>query len=239
MTNPWLRVYRPAARPRVRLVCFPHAGGTANFFRPWAAALPSDVELHAVCYPGRQERLSEPPAEDMATLADAITEAIPAGPVALFGHSMGASVAYEVCHRLESAGTRPARLFVSGRIAPHLTPPGPVPERDDEQLLAEVRALGFEGTASLDDADLREVVLPPLRADYRLIDGYRPAAPPKIATPVIGYTGISDPGCPVPAIRAWGELTTGGLQTRVFPGGHFYLMAAQAELLHHLVSNLR
>lgn len=238
----WLRGYRAVTDPRVRLVCLPHAGGTANFFHPWAAQLPAWIDHRAVCYPGRQDRLGEPCVTDMDTLADEVTRALAPlldRPLALFGHSMGAAVAYEVALRLErDHATRPVRLFVSGRPAPHLAKVTNLAEHSDDDLVREIRALGEVDQGVLDDPDLRELILPPLRADYRLIDAYRPVEPPRTATPIVSYVGISDPGCSVPAARAWSELTTGGFDFRVFPGDHFYLLPAANELINDIVGRL-
>lgn len=142
----WFRVHRSRApRPARRLLCFPHAGGTAQLFHGWPAHLPDDVELLAVRYPGRRDRLREPCITDMTTLADAVTEALAPLtdlPLTLFGHSMGSAVAYEVAVRLDARGRHPERLLVSGRAAPHRARPAPVPDGDDDALLATVRGLG-------------------------------------------------------------------------------------------------
>jgi pyochelin biosynthetic protein PchC len=222
-------------------VCLPHAGGTASFFRSWTPQLPPGVELRAVCYPGRQDRLDEPCIERMDVLADRVTEALAPlldRPLALFGHSMGASVAYEVAQRLEAGGFCPTRLFVSGREAPHRTRIRDTRHRTDEELVREVRALGEVDQGVLDDPDLRELILPALRADYRLIDDYRPERPEQIKTPIMAYAGISDPGCAIDAARAWSDLTTGGFQMRIFPGDHFFLVPAEAELVSDLSQRL-
>lgn len=116
----WLRRPRPVANPRLRLVCLPHGGGTAGAFYGWTAWLPADVELVAVQYPGRQDRFGEPCLRDMGELADAVAQALLPlldRPVALFGHSMGAALAYEVTLRLETQ-YRARRGSCSSRAAP-------------------------------------------------------------------------------------------------------------------------
>ncbi|WP_419249527.1 thioesterase II family protein [Streptomyces griseorubiginosus] len=241
----WFRVHRRSVEPRLRLVCFPHAGGTAQLFHGWPARLPKDIEVLAVRYPGRQDRLAEPCVEDMATLADRITRALVPyldRPVALFGHSMGSAVAYEVALRLESRhGTTAARLMVSGRAAPHRAPRGGLHEDDDDALIAGVRTLGSLGSEVFDIPELRELLLPALRADYRLIETYRPSDPAPVRAPVSAYIGDSDPGSGQEraSVAAWAELTTAGDFTlRSFPGDHFYLDPCEAELTadiaHHL-----
>lgn len=239
----WLRTYRRVRMPRVRLVCLPHAGGVANFFRSWAHQLPSDVELLAVHYPGRQDRLGEAFVDRMDVLADAVTGALRPyldRPLAVFGHSMGACVAYEVTLRLaERYQVDPVRLFVSGREAPQRTRDREFRDRTDEELIADIRALGEVDAGIFDDLAVRELILPALRADYRLIDAYRPESPQSVGVPITAYVGISDPGATVDGVRAWSGLTTGQFELRVFPGDHFYLVPAAAELLHHMTRHLR
>ncbi|MFC4498117.1 MULTISPECIES: thioesterase II family protein [Streptomyces] len=239
----WLRVHGcRAARPARRLVCLPHAGGTAHLFHGWPARLPDDTELLAVRYPGRQDRLAEPCVEDMAALADAVTEALAPYtglPLTLFGHSMGSAVAYEVALRLEARGVPVAHLLVSGRAAPHRARPAGVPDGDDDALLAVVRGLGDHQAEAYDIPELRELLLPALRADYRLIEAYRPDRPVALRAPITAYTGRDDTSCPAQAVGAWAELTEPGrFALRSFPGDHFYLVGHETELVADIAARI-
>ncbi|GAA3495600.1 alpha/beta fold hydrolase [Streptomyces prasinosporus] len=246
MTGPgiWFRRYPRAAAPRLRLVCFPHAGGNARLFHGWAARLPADVEVLAVRYPGRQERMDEPCAESMDELADRISEALEPErdrPLALFGHSMGAAVAYEVAVRLERHGTGdagPALLLLSGRGAPHRTTPTALHRAADDVLVAGVTRLGTLGGDAYAVPELRELLLPVLRADYRLIETYRRERPTVLRAPVVAYLGDRDPGVSRSGIDGWAELTDGGFTVRSFPGDHFYLAPREAELTADIARRL-
>lgn len=238
----WFRRHPAAAGPRLRLVCLPHAGGAASFFRSWGGALGADVEVLAARYPGRQDRIAEPALNDMASLADAVSEALPPffdRPLALFGHSMGASLAYEVALRLEERqGVRPAALFVSAREAPHKVTPKDVHLRDDEQLAAEVSRLGGADAALLEDPELRDLVLPAIRSDFQVAGTYRAARPVPVGCPVVAYVGDRDPDVTPSDMELWSEIAPSGFSVRVFPGGHFYLDPARDALIRDLAGRI-
>lgn len=221
-------------------MCFPHAGGSASFYVPVSAALAPSIDVVAVQYPGRQERYRERPFESLHELADAAASELVAladRPLALFGHSLGAAVAFEVARRLErDSGTGVVALFASGRRAPGALRVEDVHRRDDAGLIAEVRSL--EGTDSrvLDDADVLRLVLPALRADYTAIETYRPEPDSVIRAPVVVLVGDRDPQVTIDEAVAWRNHTTGGVDLRIFGGGHFYLLEHRAEVLDAVAS---
>ncbi|MCX2925558.1 MULTISPECIES: thioesterase II family protein [Streptomyces] len=244
--NQWFRTYRRDGRVRARLVCFPHAGGTATLFHHWPGRVPVDVEVLATQYPGRQERFAEPCIEDMSELADRITDALGPQvtgerqlPLVLFGHSLGSAVAYEVACRLdERHGIVPDRVIVSGRGAPHTERGGTLHALDDDRLIASARRLGDLASSVYDDPDLRPLLLPSLRSDFRLIESYRPQDPAPLRAPITAVGGDRDPGCQVAELESWSALTTGGFESRIFPGDHFYLVPVEAELLAFIAGRL-
>ncbi|MFI9494985.1 thioesterase II family protein [Streptomyces halstedii] len=227
--SPWVRRYQQAPADAVTLVCFPHAGGSATAFHPLSRALAGLLDVVAVQYPGRQDRHREPAFEDLHELADAAYEAVVEAvgtdrPLALFGHSMGAAVAFEVALRLEQrAGVKPVSLFVSGRRAPSRHRSEDLHRKGDDALLREIRALDGTAQAALDDEDIVRMFLPSLRADYKAIERYRSTPGATIGCPVVALTGDTDPKTTVEEAGAWREHTTGPFDLRVFDGGHFFV----------------
>ncbi|MFF7638607.1 thioesterase II family protein [Kitasatospora sp. NPDC008050] len=231
----WLRRFHPAEPSKVRLVCFPHAGGSASFYFPVSAALSPGFDVLAVQYPGRQDRRLEPCVDDIPALADQIfraTDSWADGPLALFGHSMGAVLAFEVARRIEREfGVTPVRLFASGRRAPSCTRDEKVHLRDDDGIVRELQQLSGTDARVLGDEELLRMVLPALRSDYRAIETYRCDDGAAVACPVTVLTGDADPRTSMDEARAWREHTSGEFDLEVFPGGHFFLAAQQAAVL--------
>ncbi|SER70651.1 thioesterase II family protein [Streptomyces qinglanensis] len=238
----WLRLVASAPNARARLICFPHAGGSAGFFFPLLKSLPSAVEAYAVQYPGRQDRLAEPCLTSVDELADAVCEVLrqePAMPQVLFGHSMGATVAFEVARRQErSGGGSPLGLVVSGRRAPSLRHAETVHQRDDDGLVAEIRRLNGTDDSLLDDPEIRRMFLPALRADYQAIETYRMVPGPPLRCPLSVFVGDADPRVSVAEAEAWREQSGGGISLQVFPGGHFYLSDRPQEFSDRLTAEL-
>jgi surfactin synthase thioesterase subunit len=230
----WCRRYRPARNATARLVCLPHAGGSATFFLPVSAALSPGVDVVAIQYPGRQDRRTERPLDDMAVLADrihAILQRQPEMPTTLFGHSMGAVIGFEVTRRLEAEGHGPVRLFASGRRAPSTYRNETVHLRDDEGILAEVRKMAGTASSVLGDDEIMRAALPALRADYRATETYTCPPETTVNCPVTTLTGDNDPKTTVDEAKAWAKHTTGSFDLRVFAGGHFYLTDHVDEII--------
>ncbi|MEV4824671.1 alpha/beta fold hydrolase [Micromonospora sp. NPDC049274] len=225
-TGLWLRGFHPAPQAPARLVCFPHAGGSASFFFPVSKTLSPELEVLAVQYPGRQDRRHEPAAENIGELADRITEQLrplPDKPVAFFGHSMGAVVAFEVARRLEGGGVSPLVLFASGRRAPSAVREESMHTAGDADFVAEIKRLSGTDTRMLGDDEVLRMILPSLRSDYRAIETYRCAPGASVRCPIDVLIGNADPHVTQTEAASWREHTTGRCDIRVYAGGHFYL----------------
>ncbi|MFB7668158.1 thioesterase II family protein [Kitasatospora sp. NPDC056138] len=239
----WFRKVRQCPNPQMRLICFPHAGGLASFFHPWGRLMPPGVELLAVRYPGREDRFLEPFAETMDELVEQIVRECSGlldAPLAFFGHSMGASVAYEVSLRLQKeCGFSLSALFVSGRSGPGREQIRPLSEAGEAQLIDELRELGGTNAQAFDDAELRELVLPAIRADYRLIEAYTATrAGAVVNAPVTAYYGKQDADVDRDSAKAWAEVTHSDFRVLPFEGGHFYLLDETQALVGDLLSSL-
>lgn len=233
----WVRRFRDDAACDTKLVCFPHAGGSASAYRTWPLGLPSDIGVLAVRYPGREDRLGDPLPSGLEALADDIAEAL--GEVArhrlvLFGHSMGASVAHEVALLLQERGRSPATLCVSARQPPHALAGQRKLSGPDEEIIADVVRFDASRAEVFADPGLREIVLPSVRADYRLVDDYRGGRRPPLGCPIFGYAGEDDFEVTTEHMNGWADMTHDTFRLRVLPGGHFYLRAEEAALLADL-----
>ncbi|MGW1290842.1 thioesterase II family protein, partial [Streptomyces sp. NPDC002586] len=231
----WIRRYHPRPDAAVRLVCLPHAGGSASFYHPVSASLPASVDVLAVQYPGRQDRRNEPCPDSIQELADRVTSVLlpwTDRPLLLFGHSMGATLGFEVARRLEhDHGIVAHALFASARRAPSRPRDESVHLRDDDGLVEEMRKLSGTDSAILDDEELIRMALPAIRADYRAAETYVYEPGPNLRCPIVGLVGDDDPKVTVDEARAWSRHTDASFDFHVFQGGHFYLTSHQNEVL--------
>lgn len=237
----WLRRYRERPRATLRLVCFPHAGGNAAFFRGWSTGAPPGMEVLTVQYPGHGDRLGEPVADGLDDLGSAVAEEIQRWvrpPYAFFGHSLGAAVAFEVARRLEARGSRPlAALLVSGRLAPKQL--GSMHLGTDDELWQEVLELGGTDAELGDRQEIRDLSLPVLRHDFKMSETYVPTPGPPLGCPIRFYHGADDPETrPLPQSIEWANWTSHELTSRQFAGDHFYLVPQEAELLRDIATVL-
>jgi len=236
-------VSRPLPRPgaAVRLFCLPYAGAGTAAFHGWPQRLAglTDVEVLPVSLPGREARLAEPPEVDLVELADAVTPLLDR-PYALFGHSAGARLAFDLARELrERNEPEPRLLAVAGCPAPQL--PVPTPEDsalDDDAFLHRVIGIGALPRVVLENHELRDLVLPALRADFAYVDTYCYRAGAPLAAAVHAFGGDRDPEAPPDSVRAWAHQTATAFRCSILGGDHFFVHSAAEEMFGLLAESL-
>ena len=226
-----------------QLFCFSHAGGGPSFFRDWGACLRPEIAVQRVQLPGREWRLAERPFRDIADLVDPLCAALQPHldqPYALFGHSMGAAIAYEVARRFSATGTgAPACLIVSGRRAPGLASNHRrVSKLPDDEFVSEVARLNGIPPEVMGEPELLSMLVPTLRADYELAETYQALPGARLDCPVVAYLGTSDPEVQYTEMLAWRKATTSAFSVRVFRGDHFYLKGSRPDVLNAIREDL-
>ncbi len=239
----WITRPRPLPRARLRLFCLPHAGGGASSFRGWADVLPADVEVCPVQLPGRENRIAEKAFDRVEPLTEALADALDGyldRPFALFGHSNGALMAFELSRLLRARGRPgPAHLFASGRRAPDLpAESAPIHQLPQAEFLGELQRLGGLPQQLLEHRELLELLVPLLRADVAIHETYQFAEQAPLDCPITAYGGLADPKVSREQLQGWGRHGAPPFTMRLFPGGHFYLHDDRAAVLRTLSSDL-
>jgi surfactin synthase thioesterase subunit len=233
----------PNAGARVRLFCLPFAGGGASTYYRWPQDFSRDVEIRAVQLPGRESRLFEPRIRSATALAQAVADAIGPHldrPFALFGHSMGALLAFETARALRRRGhAQPAHLFLAAMHAPNV--PSVVPplaKLPEPELLQAVRQHYQPSEDALQIPELRALFLPVLRDDMALVEDYAYRPEPPLSCGIDVYVGDRDRSTPVEAAERWRDHTSAPFALNVLPGGHFFHDDALSVLQRKIASRL-
>lgn len=234
--TPWLinDEHTDQDRP-TRLVVLPYAGGGASIYRGWQAMLP-DVDVVPVQLPGREERFEEPAIPSVEPIVGAVADALNPvldRPYAIFGHSMGARIAFELTRELRRRGRRaPSVLFVSACKAPHIprVPTPPVATMPDRLFIRMLERMNGTPSEILDDPGFMQALLPTLRADFALVDSYEYADEPALQVPIRAFGGTHDSDVRENDLMAWQVQTTSGFALRMLSGGHFIVRARAREI---------
>ena len=236
----WIISYAPGARAEgIHLVCIPFAGGGSLAFRGWSERLPRGIQVHAVQLPGRERRWHEPTYQSVGPVVDGVLEALErfrgAG-VALFGHSYGAIIAFELARRMNREWANgPVHLFPAGRIAPHLrSQRPPIHNLPTPGLIARLHALGGTPAEILANAELMDALLPTLRADLAAAEQYEYIEGPPLDCPVTAFSGSGDEEASGSAVAAWSRHTTARFAHVEVAGGHFFINGPNAIVLKHI-----
>lgn len=241
MDTPWLVKTRHNS-PRIRLFCFPYAGGGASVFRKWQQHLPADIQVCALQPPGRENRMADPLHHDVLALVSDIIPAIQPfldRPFAFFGHSTGALVAFELIRKIRQSDLpQPLVLMVSGSRPPHIPEPRPIHHLPEPQFIEGLRR--FSGTPEelLQNRELMDLYTPILRADLALEETYVHKEEALLDIPVAAVGGDGDREVSCRVLEDWKIHTRGEFSLKLFPGDHFYLRQEYPDLLSHMAAVL-
>lgn len=239
----WVSRSKPNPQASLRLFCFPYAGGAALTFRTWSNSLPMAFEVCPVELPGRGKRITSAPFTRLQPLVQAIAQALLPHldkPFAFFGHSMGGLVSFELARLLRKKyGLNPAHLFVSGYRAPQVPDPDPpIRALPEPEFLEELRRLNGTPEAVLENAELMQLLLPALRADFAAIETYVYTPESPLDCPITAFGGLQDREVSCDDLKAWREQTNAAFSLKMLPGDHFFLHSAQPLLLQSLSQEL-
>ena len=240
----WIVSRKSPSQARLRLFCFPHAGGGAAIYRLWPDNFPSDINVCRVQLPGRERRLAEAPFTRLSDLVDALAPVLRPYmdiPFAVFGHSMGAVIGFALAHELRTLyGVNPAHLFVASHRAPQLPQPDPIHQLQDDRLLAALRQR-YDGIPAVaqQNEELMELILPVLRADLELCETYVYKDVEPLDCPISALGGQQDDEVSCEDLSAWHTHTKAEFSKKVFPGGHLFLQSDPTTLLQYMAVELK
>ena len=241
--NSWVKCLGSGVQPRLRLFCFPYAGGNASVFRGWSGKLPPSIQVCPIQLPGRESRLREPPFTRLEPLVQALAQALQPYldmPYAIFGHSLGALIGFELARILTRQNdSGPTHLFISGHSAPQLqaTEP-PIYRLPKPEFIKKLGHLNGTPMEVLQNAELMEIFLPILRADFAVNETYVYVPGTLLDCPISAFGGLQDGRVGYDDLAAWRDQTRGTFVLRMLPGDHFFLHRDRTFLLHAMTQDL-
>jgi medium-chain acyl-[acyl-carrier-protein] hydrolase len=243
ISNIWFICQRPLPEARLRLFCFPYAGGSAQIYWSWVNSFPKTIEVLSLQLPGRGNRLKEASFTHITPLVQALKTAISPFldiPFAFFGHSMGALIAYELVRELhKSFKVSPVHFFASGRAAPHIQSAKPkVHTLSDLEFIKRIQKLNGTPRALLENQELMNMMLPCLRADFAVCETYVSIKDSPLCCPLTVFGGVEDSEVSREELEAWGEYSRNKLSLFMLPGDHFFLHTSQTQLLLTIIQKL-
>ncbi|MBV9772453.1 MAG: thioesterase [Gemmatimonadetes bacterium] len=234
----------PKPDARLRLFCFPYAGGAASIYRTWSQSLPAEVDVVPVQLPGRERRMGEKPFDRLLplvrTLADVLAPYMDI-PFAFYGYSNGALMSFELARELRRRGKPgPVHMFLAACPAAHLPDKDqPIHDLPDDEMIQDLRRLGGTPEEVLQNAELMKLLLPLLRADSAIHETYVYPEEPPLDVPITAIGGTRDPKADEAETEAWRVHTTGDFNLRIVDGDHFFIHSAQALVLRDLAQDLQ
>lgn len=243
-------VFRPiASRPMAdfRLICIPFAGSGAGAFRGWGPLLPPSIDAIALQLPGREDLCREPPFAEWPQMMEDVRRAVgalPALPLAIFGHSLGALIAFELARSLAgTSATRVVHLWCAARPWPGVPPADSSvlpfePEIDDAELVSRLASAYGDLPASFSNAAISDYFLPILRADMKLLRSYRYEGSARLSCPLTIFSGSRDPVTMGGDLALWNRETSGAFDMVELPSGHFFLESERARITSQIAARL-
>jgi medium-chain acyl-[acyl-carrier-protein] hydrolase len=239
----WFHIGPTDEQLELKMFCFPYAGGTALIFKKWRDFLPPTVQVIPVELPGRGVRLQDPPFVSLPVMIEELEGVIwplLGKPFVFFGHSMGAIIAFELARSLRRRyGHEPQALFVAGRRAPQVPNDEPITYNlSHNEFIEELIQLNGTPREVIEHAELMELMIPLLRADFELVQTYEYLAETPLRCPIIVYGGLQDVETPRDKLLPWKELTSSRFALNMLPGDHFFIRSSQTQLLRLLAREL-
>jgi medium-chain acyl-[acyl-carrier-protein] hydrolase len=239
----WLAYREVNPRARLRMFCFPYAGGGASIYRGWSGLLPGDIEVCPVQLPGRESRLRDQPFDRPGPMIAAIADVLQSYqdlPFVFFGHSMGAMISFELAREMRRRGLKlPQHIFVSGRRAPQLPPRDkPIHDLPEAEFLEELRELNGTPEEVLRHAELMKLLLPILRADFAVNETYVYTEEEPFDFGISAFGGLGDVEVTREDVEAWKPHTRGKFRLRMLPGDHFFINATKDLVLEAVARDL-
>jgi surfactin synthase thioesterase subunit len=241
--NPWFVTSQRRDEARIRLICFPFAGGNSSTYHAWYQFLPPSIEVIAIQLPGRGSRFRESPFTDMRHLVDALLphfSSLGDIPFVLFGHSLGALIAYEVALGLRILQqTGPLRLYVSASAAPHVFR---IKEQlhnlPDQALLERLGEMQGVPSEVLDHEELMELILPTIRADLGLAEAYKSRRKGRLNLGIVAFQGMADREVEPTDVVQWSEYCYDDFAVHTLPGDHFFINSQRDQLLQLIAQDI-
>lgn len=242
----WVTCPEPRPHASLRLFCFHFAGGDASTFRAWTTQMPESIEVCPIEFPGRATRNNEAPITQFRELLEKVGTMVRPflkdSPFAFFGHSFGGITAFELTRWLRrNAAPMPARLFLSACPALHLRsrPPEPITHLSDTEFLEQLAVRYGTPREVMNSEDVRQTVLPALRADLLVGESYRYDPEPPLEVPISSFGAFDDPEVSQEEAESWREQTTADFRLRMLPGNHFFLTTERRQLYKAIVEDLQ
>lgn len=238
----WFVCSKPNPSVPLRMFCFPYAGGGMTIFRTWPRGFENFAEIYLAQLPGRDSRLREAPFTQLPRLVTEMVQTIGPyldKPFVFFGHSMGAILSFELARRLrQEKGVEPLHLFVSGRPAPQIRRRDPCSyDLPEPEFVSELLKLNGTPREVLENAELRQLVVPLLRADFSVCQTYQYVPEQPLNCPITVFGGLQD-SISHEDLKGWQEQTSAAFKLSMFPGDHFFINTAQPSLLRLITKQM-